>query len=164
MKNKIKRLDFEKLAEVEFKKGINALKLHDYENSVLHLKKSARFFKNTHNTDKYVKMLNVLGLVYTLQNKNKEALDCYLESLATAEVMHSSDLKAISYSNIASCYQKMGIHEKSLDYFREAKREYASASKLNKKDSEMWNLLNYINIVLSGEEQLFVNDKFVEMM
>ena len=79
-------------------------------------------------------MLNVLGLVYTLENKNKEALECYLESLATAEVMRSSDLKAISYSNIASCYQKM------------------------------WNLLNYINIVLSGEERLFADDKFVAVM
>ena len=25
----------------------------------------------------------------------------------------------------------------------------------------MWNLLNYINIVLSGEERLFADDKFV---
>lgn len=164
MKNKIKALDFNELAEVEFKKGINALKLYDHENSISHLKKSVRFLKNTHNTDKYVKMLNVLGLVYTLENKNNEALDCYLESLATAEVMHSSDLKAISYSNIASCYQKMGIHEKSLDYFREAKKAYANAAKLNKEDSEMWNLLNYINIVLSGEERLFADDKFVAMM
>ena len=154
MKNKIKALDFNELAEVEFKKGINALKLYDHENSISHLKKSVRFLKNTHNTDKYVKMLN----------KNKEALDCYLESLATAEVMRSSDLKAISYSNIASCYQKMGIHEKSLDYFREAKKAYTNAAKLNKEDSEMWNLLNYINIVLSGEERLFADDKFVAVM
>ena len=87
MKNKIKALDFNELAEVEFKEGINALKLYDHENSISHLKKSVRFLKNTHNTDKYVKMLNVLGLVYTLENKNKEALECYLESLATAEVM-----------------------------------------------------------------------------
>ena len=56
MKNKIKALDFNELAEVEFKKGINALKLYDHENSISHLKKSVRFLKNTHNTDNYVKM------------------------------------------------------------------------------------------------------------
>ena len=49
MKNKIKALDFNELAEVEFKKGINALKLYDHENSISHLKKSVRFLKNTHN-------------------------------------------------------------------------------------------------------------------
>ena len=102
MKNKIKALDFNELAEVEFKKGINALKLYDHENSISHLKKSVRFLKNTHNTDKYVKMLNVLGLVYTLENKNKEALDCYLESLATAEVMKS--YLSFPASSLLSCF------------------------------------------------------------
>ena len=40
-----------------------------------------------------VKYLNILGLVYELENDESKAFECYLESLATAEIIRSRDLR-----------------------------------------------------------------------
>lgn len=64
----------------------------------------------------------------SLRTMSQKAFECYLESLATAEIIRSRDLKAMVYSNIGSSYSKMGRDKEAQRYFNDARDEYDSSS------------------------------------
>ena len=85
-----------------------------------------------------VKYLNILGLVYELENDESKAFECYLESLATAEIIRSRDLKAMVYR-----------------YFNDARDEYDSSSEKSEECHKSWVMFDYINHA--------INDRYVAL-
>lgn len=149
------------LADKEMQEGEIAIVEHDFSNAAKHIKESLKLLKEAECIEKYVENLNILGLVYAMEKDESAAFDCYLESLATAEVLRSKDLKALSYSNIGSCYQKMGKHEQAMKYFRDARNEYRGTLGKCSENYEMWNTLNYLNHAASSVEKSVMVDKSV---
>ena len=74
--------------------------------------------------------------------------------------MNSKNLKALSYSNIASCYQKMGKHNEAMKYFRDARKEYRNPSQRKEGNYEMWNSISYLNRI-GAEKELIDNETVV---
>ena len=78
-----------------------------------------------------------------------------LESLATAEIIHSRDLKAMVYSNISSSYSKMGRDKEEQRYFNDARDEYDSSSEKSEECHKSWVMFDYINHA--------INDRYVAL-
>lgn len=78
-----------------------------------------------------------------------------LESLATAEIIHSRDLKAMVYSNIGSSYSKMGRDKEAQRYFNDARDEYDSSSEKSEECHKSWVMFDYINHA--------INDRYVAL-
>lgn len=78
-----------------------------------------------------------------------------LESLATAEIIHSRDLKAMVYSNISSSYSKMGRDKEAQRYFNDARDEYDSSSEKSEECHKSWVMFDYINHA--------INDRYVAL-
>lgn len=133
-------------AQREMLAGEDALVEHDFDEAIRHIKKALRLLKHAKHTQEYVKDLNILGMVHSMASDESAALDCYLESLATAAVMKSNEMKALSYSGIGSCYQKMGHYKEALVYFRNARREHQRCEVSEEEDRAMWSTFNYLYI------------------
>ena len=78
-----------------------------------------------------------------------------LESLATAEIIRSRDLKAMVYSNIGSSYSKMGRDKEAQRYFNDARDEYDSSSEKSEECHKSWVMFDYINYA--------INDRYVAL-
>ncbi len=78
-----------------------------------------------------------------------------LESLATAEIIRSRDLKAMVYSNISSSYSKMGRDKEAQRYFNDARDEYDSSSERSEECHKSWVMFDYINHA--------INDRYVAL-
>lgn len=78
-----------------------------------------------------------------------------LESLATAEIIRSRDLKAMVYSNIGSSYSKMGRDKEVQRYFNDARDEYDSSSEKSEECHKSWVMFDYINHA--------INDRYVAL-
>ena len=78
-----------------------------------------------------------------------------LESLATAEIIRSRDLKAMVYSNISSSYSKMGRDKETQRYFNDARDEYDSSSEKSEECHKSWVMFDYINHA--------INDRYVAL-
>ena len=78
-----------------------------------------------------------------------------LESLATAEIIRSRDLKAMVYSNIGSSYSKMGRDKEAQRYFIDARDEYDSSSEKSEECHKSWVMFDYINHA--------INDRYVAL-
>lgn len=126
--------------------GEDALVEHDFDEAIRHIKRALRLWKRVENTQEYVKDLNILGMVHSMVSDESAALDCYLESLATAAVMKSNEMKALSYSGIGSCFQRMGHHKEALVYFRNARREHQHCEVSEEEDRAVWRIFNYLYI------------------
>ena len=160
MSSEINRDKLEEIADIEMKAGQDALIEHDVSGAIKHIRESLKILKQAENLEKYVTNLNILGMAYAMERNETKAFDCYLESLATAEVMNSKNLKALSYSNIASCYQKMGKHNEAMKYFRDARKEYRNPSQRKEGNYEMWNSISYLNR-MGAEKELIDNETVV---
>lgn len=160
MSSEINREKLEEIADIEMKAGQDALIEHDVSGAIEHIRESLKILKQAENLEKYVTNLNILGMAYAMESDETNAFDCYLESLATAEVMNSKNLKALSYSNIASCYQKMGKHNEAMKYFRDARKEYRNPSQRKEGNYEMWNSISYLNRI-GAEKELIDNETVV---
>lgn len=127
----------------------------DYDSAVVRIKKALARLKSTGHVEKYAEYLNILGLVYELENDESKAFECYLESLATAEIIRSRDLKAMVYSNIGSSYSKMGRDKEAQRYFNDARDEYDSSSEKSEECHKSWVMFDYINHA--------INDRYVAL-
>lgn len=78
-----------------------------------------------------------------------------LESLATAEIIRSRDLKAMVYSNIGLSYSKMGRDKEAQRYFNDARDEYDSSSEKSEECHKSWVMFDYINHA--------INDRYVAL-
>ena len=78
-----------------------------------------------------------------------------LESLATAEIIRSRDLKAMVCSNIGSSYSKMGRDKEAQRYFNDARDEYDSSSEKSEECHKSWVMFDYINHA--------INDRYVAL-
>lgn len=156
MKNTIDKFSIENRADEEIKNAVNYVIGHDYEAAVNHIQKSLKLLKSIGNIEKYVEYLNILGLVYEIGDDENAAFDCYLESLATAEVIRSKDLKAMVYSNIGSSYSKMGKSREASRYFQDAKAEYSSSSEKSEACHKMWVMFDYVNSAINDQYVAFV--------
>ena len=78
-----------------------------------------------------------------------------LESLATAEIIRSRDLKAMVYSNIGSSYSQMGRDKEAQRYFNDARDEYDSSSEKSEECHKSWVMFDYINHA--------INDRYVAL-
>lgn len=108
MMNGVDKYSTDNIADNEMIIAVDDVVKKDYDSAVVRIKKALARLKSTGHVEKYAEYLNILGLVYELENDESKAFECYLESLATAEIIRSRDLKAMVYSNISSSYSKMG--------------------------------------------------------
>lgn len=163
MSSKLNKSELEIMADKEIRAGQAALVEHNIADAIEHIQKSLKLLKQVGDLEKYVENLNILGMAYAMESDETNAFDCYLESLATASVMNSKNLKALSYSNIASCYQKMGRNKEAMQYFRDARREYRNPSQRKEGNYEMWNSISYLNRI-GMDKDLIDNDDMVVIM
>lgn len=163
MSSKLNKSELEIMADKEIRAGQAALVEHNIADAIEHIQKSLKLLKQVGDLEKYVENLNILGMAYAMESDETNAFDCYLESLATASVMNSKNLKALSYSNIASCYQKMGRNREAMQYFRDARREYRNPSQRKEGNYEMWNSISYLNRI-GMDKDLIDNDDMVVIM
>lgn len=163
MSSKLNKSELEIMADKEVRAGQDALVKHNIADAIEHIQKSLKLLKQVGDLEKYVENLNILGMAYAMESDETNAFDCYLESLATASVMNSKNLKALSYSNIASCYQKMGRNKEAMQYFRDARREYRNPSQRKEGNYEMWNSISYLNRI-GMDKDLIDNDDMVVIM
>ena len=105
--------------------------------------------------EKYAEYLNILGLVYELENDESKAFECYLESLATAEIIHSRDLKAMVYSNIGSSYSKMGRDKEAQRYSTMPETNMTVPPENSEECHKSWVMFDYINHA--------INDRYVAL-
>lgn len=151
MIDKKEKKEYERLADEQLEIGKRCLIDHDYDAAEHHVKESLKYFKDAGCIEKYVKTLNILGIVYAIASDESKAFDCYLESLANAEVMDSKYLKAMTYSNIGSCYQKMGRTGEAMKYYEDAKKELSDPTVKEQESYEVWNMVNMINMKGLGD-------------
>ena len=128
MMNGVDKYSTDNIADNEMIIAVDDVVKKDYDSAVVRIKKALARLKSTGHVEKYAEYLNILGLVYELENDESKAFECYLESLATAEIIRSRDLKAMVYSNISSSYSKMGRDKEAQRYFNDARDEYDSSS------------------------------------
>lgn len=146
MIDKKNKKELERLADEQLELGKRCLLEHDYDTAESHVKESLKNLKAAGCIEKYVKTLNILGIVYAISSDESKAFDCYLESLANAEIMDSKYLKAMTYSNIGSCYQKMGRTGEAMRYYEDAKKELADQTVKDNESYEIWNMVNMITM------------------
>lgn len=163
MSSKLNKSELEIMADKEIRAGQDALVEHNIADAIEHIQESLKLLKQAGDLEKYVENLNILGMAYAMESDETNAFDCYLESLATASVMNSKNLKALSYSNIASCYQKMGRNKEAMQYFRDARKEYRNPSQRKEGNYEMWNSISYLNRI-GMDKDLIDNDDMVVIM
>ena len=145
--NAVDKYSTDNIADNEMIIAVDDVVKKDYDSAVVRIKKALARLKSTGHVEKYAEYLNILGLVYELENDESKAFECYLESLATAEIIRSRDLKAMVYSNIGSSYSKMGRD-------KEAQR-YDSSSEKSEECHKSWVMFDYINHA--------INDRYVAL-
>ena len=96
MMNGVDKYSTDNIADNEMIIAVDDVVKKDYDSAVVRIKKALARLKSTGHVEKYAEYLNILGLVYELENDESKAFECYLESLATAEIIRSRDLKAIA--------------------------------------------------------------------
>lgn len=94
MMNAVDKYSTDNIADNEMIIAVDDVVKKDYDSAVVRIKKALARLKSTGHVEKYAEYLNILGLVYELENDESKAFECYLESLATAEIIRSRDLKA----------------------------------------------------------------------
>ena len=156
MKDAVDKFSIENRADDEIKRAVDCVIAHDYKKAVNHIQKSLKLLKSIGCTEKYVEYLSILGLIYEYGDDETAAFDCYLESLATAEVIRSKDLKAMVYSNIGSSYSKMGKNTEASRYFEDAQYEYGSSTEKSEECHKMWTMFNYVNTAINDNYVAFV--------
>ncbi len=145
MMNGVDKYSTDNIADNEMIIAVDDVVKKDYDSAVVRIKKALARLKSTGHVEKYAEYLNILGLVYELENDESKAFECYLESLATAEIIRSRDLKAMVYSNISSSYSKMGRDKEAQRYFNDARDEYDSSSEKSEECHKSWVMFDYIN-------------------
>lgn len=148
MKKPINKQSVEKKADEELVLAVDSMREKDYDKAAFYMQDSVKMLKSIDSTEKYVEYLNILGMIYDIEEDEKAAFDCYLESLATAEVIRSRELKAMIYSSIGSSYRKMGKDKEAVQYFEDAYYEYNCSSRKKKRNEKMWTIFEYINKII----------------
>ena len=92
MMNAVDKYSTDNIADNEMIIAVDDVVKKDYDSAVVRIKKALARLKSTGHVEKYAEYLNILGLVYELENDESKAFECYLESLATAEIIRSRDL------------------------------------------------------------------------
>lgn len=155
MMNVVDKYSTDNIADNEMIIAVDDVVKKDYDSAVVRIKKALARLKSTGHVEKYAEYLNILGLVYELENDESKAFECYLESLATAEIIRSRDLKAMVYSNIGSSYSKMGRDKEAQRFFNDARDEYDSSSEKSEECHKSWVMFDYINHA--------INDRYVAL-
>ena len=148
MMNAVDKYSTDNIADNEMIIAVDDVVKKDYDSAVVRIKKALARLKSTGHVEKYAEYLNILGLVYELENDESKAFECYLESLATAEIIRSRDLKAMVYS-------KMGRDKDAQRYFNDARDEYDSSSEKSEECHKSWVMFDYINHA--------INDRYVAL-
>lgn len=86
MMNAVDKYSTDNIADNEMIIAVDDVVKKDYDSAVVRLKKALARLKSTGYVEKYAEYLNILGLIYELENDESKAFECYLESLATAEL------------------------------------------------------------------------------
>lgn len=142
----INHKDLEILADVYMKEGQEDLVNHRNKIAIKKMQKALKLLKKAKSTERYVRNLNVMGVVYTSLGDEQKAFECYLEALANAEVIKCSYLKALCYINVGSCYQKLERHHEAIKYFKDAEIELSNPDVKKQEKYQMWTMVNYLNL------------------
>ena len=87
MMNGVDKYSTDNIADNEMIIAVDDVVKKDYDSAVVRIKKALARLKSTGHVEKYAEYLNILGLVYELENDESKAFECYLESLAMAEII-----------------------------------------------------------------------------
>lgn len=156
----------EKNAENLMRVGQLELNKGNFKTAVNNITMALQCLREVQSTEKYVVYLNTLGVIYAESDMPEEAFECYLEGIAMTRVMKNcSYLRALCDINVGSCYQKMGHHEKAIEYFQHAQHELKKPSVKSIERFQMWSMVNYINLKESygeiGMKEEQCDDKFL---
>ena len=77
----INKRDYEILADVYMREGKEAMIHHDKETAIDCMDKALRLLKKGKSHEKYVKNLNIMGIVYAQLENEDKAFECYLQPL-----------------------------------------------------------------------------------
>lgn len=82
MMNAVDKYSTDNIADNEMIIAVDDVVKKDYDSAVVRIKKALSRLKSTGHVEKYAEYLNILGLVYELENDETKAFECYLESLS----------------------------------------------------------------------------------
>lgn len=81
MMNGVDKYSTDNIADNEMIIAVDDVVKKDYDSAVVRIKKALARLKSTGHVEKYAEYLNILGLVYELENDESKAFECYLRAL-----------------------------------------------------------------------------------
>lgn len=82
-------------------------------------------------TDYYITSCNAIGVLYAIMSEQFLALDYYLKGLFAAKSAQNFDLTSRILNNIGDLFSDLKVHDKALDYFKQAKLYREQANLIN---------------------------------
>ena len=101
----------------------------------------------------YITSCNMLGITYALMSEQFLALDYYLKGLFAAKSVQNFDLTSRILNNIGDMFSDLKVHDKALDYFKQAKL-YREQGNLTNDEPYVIIIMNIIesSLMLGKEE------------
>ena len=101
MMNGVDKYSTDNIADNEMIIAVDDVVKKDYDSAVVRIKKALARLKSTGHVEKYAEYLNILGLVYELENDESKAFERYLESLARwEEIRKRRDISTMPETNM----------------------------------------------------------------
>ncbi len=88
-----------------------------YELAVTNYLESLNHAESTKDSSRISVCLNNIGVVFQLNNNEKEALEYYMRSIKTARFNNDSPQLSIRYYNIGESYQRLGLFDSAFVYY-----------------------------------------------
>ena len=124
--------------------------LGNYSEAEVYFKEGLEVAEDTANSKLIAKSLNDLGLINLKKLKYKEALTYFDKSLVIKEALQLNYQAAITTSNIALVYYRLGENKMALDFYLETLNRYKQELKRNPDSKVIVNRLIHMNTELSA--------------
>lgn len=118
------------------------------DKTMLNALRCLKYINSRTDPEVYVRINNILGNLYYLDQNHTLALEYYLQGLEIARQYKYDTLRINFMINIGSLYQNLNQHEKAIRYFTKAER---LEEKSKKADSEFYRMKTsiYLNFAIS---------------
>ncbi len=103
-----------------------------------------------------------MGVIYTIDEKYKEAKDCFFEAMKIREIINYPDGLASSYHNLGLAYFHLSNYDESLNYFNKSLNIGIRIGDNLKIAIGYHNLADYHNRLAHFDQAIDLNKKALE--
>lgn len=156
----------EKLAQMDDKNGVGYcyqritscyIRLNDYENALLYLKKQIDVFKETGLKWQESYVFHDFGYTHYLSEDYEKALEYYNIALEIEEETENKELEKITLGNIQALYKKLEDDKKVLEF---QKKKLNLILEIN----SFYNIYNEASKLRNGKKYKEAKEKFIEAL